>query len=59
MKWLGLGVLSILLASQDPSEKLRQVLKDKEVQGPWVYNDLAKGFAEARQSGKPLLVVFR
>ena len=25
----------------------------------WVYNDLAKGFAEAKSSGKPMLVVFR
>jgi len=25
----------------------------------WVYNDLAKGFAEAKLSGRPMLVVFR
>ena len=25
----------------------------------WVYNDLAKGFAAAKSSGKPMLVVFR
>ena len=25
----------------------------------WIYNDLAKGFAEAKSSGKPMLVVFR
>ena len=27
--------------------------------GKWIYNDLAKGFNEARSTGKPLLVVFR
>ena len=25
----------------------------------WVYNDLERGFAKARESGKPLLVVYR
>ena len=27
--------------------------------GYWIYNNLEKGFEEAQQSGKPLLVVFR
>ena len=25
----------------------------------WIYNDLARGFEVARESGKPLLVVYR
>ena len=25
----------------------------------WIYNDLPAGFAEAKASGKPLLIVFR
>ena len=25
----------------------------------WIYNDLEKGFAEAKQSGKPMIVVHR
>jgi hypothetical protein len=25
----------------------------------WIYNDLAKGFAAAKESDKPMLVVFR
>ena len=25
----------------------------------WIYNDLAKGFDAAKESGKPMLVVFR
>ena len=25
----------------------------------WIYNDVAEGFAEAKESGKPMLVVFR
>ena len=27
--------------------------------GYWIYNDLAKGFAEAEKTGQPLLIVFR
>jgi len=38
---------------------LQKSLQDMEVQGPWVYNNLATGFAEAKKTGKPLLVVFR
>jgi len=25
----------------------------------WIYNDLPRGFSEAKQSDKPLLIVFR
>lgn len=25
----------------------------------WIYNDLPRGYAEARKTGKPLLIVFR
>ncbi len=58
---LGMGLLCLAFSgpAQDPGEALRKVLKDDEVRGPWIYNDLAKGFSEARSSGKPLLVVFR
>lgn len=27
--------------------------------GYWIYNDLAKGIAEAEKTGQPMLVVFR
>lgn len=27
--------------------------------GAWIYNDLAKGFAEAKAAGKPIMVVYR
>lgn len=32
---------------------LQKQLSDLEVQGAWIYNDLAAGFAEARRTGKP------
>lgn len=40
-------------------ESLRVALKDIECGQGWIYNDLDAGFAEAKKSGKPLLVVFR
>jgi hypothetical protein len=38
---------------------LGQALKDIEVAEHWIYDDLPKAVAEAKQSGKPLLVVLR
>lgn len=45
---------------QDPrKEQLRVALKDDAVKGDWVYDDINAGYAEAKKSGKPMLVVFR
>jgi len=38
---------------------LQEALRDNDPEGHWHYNDLSAGIAEARSSGKPLLVVFR
>jgi hypothetical protein len=38
---------------------LQQALKDTDVHPAWIYNDLDRGFAEAKKTGKPLLVVLR
>jgi hypothetical protein len=56
--------LSLLLSvapagAQNSNELLQQSLKDTNVQPSWIYNDLNAGFAEAKKTGKPLLVVFR
>lgn len=50
--------LAFLGAPQD-KEKLREALKDTDLQGTWVYDDVDAGFAEAKKSGKPLMVVLR
>ena len=50
--------LAFLAAPQD-KEKLRTALKDTEVKGDWIYDDLNAGFAEAKKSGKPMMIVFR
>lgn len=34
----------------------REALADSDL---WIYNDLGKGFAEAKASGRPMLVVYR
>jgi hypothetical protein len=47
------------LLAADAKSDLRDKLMDKFVQGPWIYDDLDAGFAEAKKSGKPMLVVLR
>ena len=42
-----------------PKDDLRKSLKDFDAAASWVYDDLESGFAAARKSAKPLLVVFR
>jgi serine protease Do len=53
--------LSIQAHAQQPTreEKVRADKEKVESQGFWIYNDLDKAFALARQSGKPILVVLR
>jgi hypothetical protein len=50
---------ALLVAAPVPSnEALRKALGD-DLAGPWFYDDLEAGYAEARTSGKPLLVSIR
>src|SRR5205085_919608 len=57
--------LSAWLAATGPAgaqTREQKVLADRqkvEAEGFWIYNDLPKGFAEAKKTGKPLLVVLR
>jgi hypothetical protein len=51
-----------VLCAQDKNPRETKVRADREKverDGFWIYNDLAKGFAEAKRTGKPLLVVLR
>jgi hypothetical protein len=59
-------VLASLLASfasaQAPGDRAAKVRNDREAfknSERWVYNNLEQGIAEAKQTNKPLLVVFR
>jgi serine protease Do len=55
---LAFSFLLLAAASQD-KDKLREGLKDTELQGAWIYDDLDAGIAEAKMSGRPLLVILR
>ncbi|MBX3451678.1 MAG: PDZ domain-containing protein [Planctomycetaceae bacterium] len=51
-----------LLLAAPPQSREQKVRADKqrvEAEGFWIYNDLEKGFEEARKTGKPMLVVLR
>jgi serine protease Do len=48
-----------LATAQSRDQKVRGDKTKYEANGFWIYNDLAKGFAEAKATGKPLLVVLR
>ncbi len=47
------------LAAQPAQPDLQKQLKDTEIGAHWIYDDIPKGFAEAKRSGKPLFVLFR
>jgi len=55
----GLALLSVGALAQDRETKVRGDKTKVEGAGFWIYNDLPKGIAEGRKTGKPLLVVFR
>ncbi len=46
-------------AAGQTKDDLRTKLKDTAPAGDWVYDDLDAGFAKAKATGKPLLVVVR
>ncbi|MBI4583678.1 MAG: PDZ domain-containing protein [Planctomycetes bacterium] len=55
---LGIG-FAARVGAEDRAERVRKDLEEITAGGRWIYNDLEKGFEEARKSGKPLLVVIR
>jgi len=62
VKQLLLGVAVLLALPVPPTgdkEKLREAMGDTALAGPWIYDDLAAGIAEAGRTGKALMVVLR
>lgn len=59
------GLLALGLATPvvgQPLTREEKVARDREqveAEGFWIYNDLQRGFSDAKQTGKPLLVVLR
>ena len=58
---LASAALALLPAIVQDSDKdrLRRALGDNDLVGTWIYDDLDAGYAEAKKSGKPLMVVIR
>jgi hypothetical protein len=57
---MAMVVLTAAMAvAGDGKEKLRAALGDPDPDNLWVYDDLYRGIALAKKTGKPLLVVFR
>lgn len=52
-------LIPALASGQTREQKVRQDRAKVEAEGFWIYNDLERGYAIARQSGKPMLVVLR
>ena len=55
---LGLVLLCCAAAFADDTPPLMTDLDDFVAEG-WIYDDIEAGYAQARESGKPLLIVFR
>jgi serine protease Do len=54
------AVLTLAAFAQNPREdKVRNDRAKVEAAGVWIYNDLPRAFAEAKKTGKPMLVLFR
>lgn len=56
---LGLLLAPGLLPAQDRDAKVRNDRETFRASRDWIYNDLEEGIRAAKESGKPLLVVFR
>ncbi len=54
-----LFVCCVSVQGQTREEKVRGDRRAFETDGHWIYNDLEAGVAQAKRTGKPLLVVFR
>ena len=54
---LFLAFAAALFAKDDV--RLKDALQDDLVAASWIYDDIERGYAEARKSGKPLLISFR
>jgi hypothetical protein len=54
--WLSIAGLA---GAQSREDQVRNDRKKVEAAGFWIYNDLPKGVAEAKKTGKPLLVILR
>jgi hypothetical protein len=57
--WLALGGAAGAQQKPTREQKVTEDRKKVEADGFWIYNDLPRAFAEAKKTGKPLLVTLR
>jgi serine protease Do len=59
--WMALGTVAVAqtAVAQTREQKVRGDKAKVEADGFWIYNDLAQGYAAAKKTGQPLLVVLR
>ena len=57
--WMALGLICCAAAGQTREQKVRGDKAKVEADGFWIYNDLAKGYAEAKKTGRPMVVALR
>ena len=50
---------ALAYSAEDRDAKVHQDRAEVQSAGHWIYNDLPRGFAEAKKTGKPMLVVLR
>ena len=50
---------SMAHAQQDRAKLVKEDLANFDQDKYWIYNDLERGIAKAKETGQPLLVVFR
>ncbi len=60
---LGTLLLAMSVTAEEPKKTREQMVREDrekvEKTGYWIYNDMVQGFTEAKQSGKPMLVILR
>ena len=53
------ATLFSIVRADGPKTPLGEALKDIDVADHWIYDDWSLGLAQAKETGKPLLVVLR
>ena len=59
MPMLGLAARALAKGVADEPADPQTVRDDPRLLARWIYDDVDAGFKKARESGKPMLVVFR
>jgi hypothetical protein len=56
---LASGIAGGLALARETKSELKADLRDDQVVGNWIYDDIDAGFAQAVREKKPVCVVFR